>query len=269
SWTSGTPKEKNFLGYEGLETQAIAGIGVHRMRCDTNVMSEFSDYKDLFDYAFPTVAVPERYDVEHAGLAIAAYERTLLANESPWQLWLNGSSTALSDHQKEGAYYFFSKAECYKCHTGPALNSMEFHALGMGDLDGPGIYGTSVDDLEKKGRGGFTNKQEDMYKFKVPQLYNLKDSKFYGHGGSFTSVHDVIMYKNKGQAENEDVPEDKLADEFHPLNLTSEEISAITDFIENGLRDPNLSRYQPYALPSGNCFPNNDALSKIDLGCIP
>ncbi|NNK80142.1 MAG: cytochrome-c peroxidase, partial [Flavobacteriales bacterium] len=30
-WTAGTPKETNNLGYEGVETQAIAGLGVHRM----------------------------------------------------------------------------------------------------------------------------------------------------------------------------------------------------------------------------------------------
>ena len=38
--------------------------------------------------------------------------------------------------QMRGALLFFGKAKCSTCHTGPALNSMSFHALGMKDLDG-------------------------------------------------------------------------------------------------------------------------------------
>ena len=38
-------------------------------------------------------------------------------------------------------------------------------------------------------------------------------------------------------------------------------------FLENGLRDPNLNRYQPEEVLSGNCFPNNDQQSKAELGC--
>ncbi|MEM6723044.1 MAG: cytochrome-c peroxidase, partial [Bacteroidota bacterium] len=105
------------------------------------------------------------------------------------------------------------------------------------------------------------------FKFKVPQLYNLKDSPFYGHGSTFTSVEDVVAYKNAGIAENTSVPAGQLASSFQPLNLTEYEIYQITAFVEDALYDPDLLRYTPNTLPSGLCFPNNDLDSKADLGC--
>ena len=63
------------------------------------------------------------------------------------------------------------------------------------------------------------------------------------------------------------VPDSQLSPEFKPLNLTEEEIDDITAFLETGLRDPNLVRYVPESILSGQCFPNNDPLSRMDLGC--
>jgi cytochrome c peroxidase len=128
------------------------------------------------------------------------------------------------------------------------------------------ISNVNPNDGAHKGRGGFTKKAEDMYKFKVPQLYNLKDSPFYGHGASFSSIREVVEYKNNGIKENMNVADEQLSPEFKPLNLSEEEISQITIFLENALRDPELHRYVPKSLPSGLGFPNNDQQSRIDLG---
>ena len=267
-WTTGTPKVDNVLGYEGLETQAIAGLKVHRL-IDNEEFLMTSGYKELFDAAFPDLFEHQRYNREQMGRAIAAYERTLLANEAPFQKWLQGDQTAMSDAEKRGAILFFDKAECNGCHTGPALNVMEFHALGMNDLHdcGEPVFRTPFDDPAILGRGGFTREEEDMFKFKVPQLYNLADSPFYGHGSSFRTIREVIAYKNAGIPENPNVPESQLSPAFKPLNLTASEIDDITTFLESGLRDPNLERYVPESILSGQCFPNNDPLSKADLGC--
>ena len=264
-WTEVTPIATNNLGFEGVETQAIAGLSVHRMECDTALIYN-TEYQQRFDQVFSNVPAPERYDLEQAGLAIAAYERTLLANRSPFQRYLRGETGAMSSHQKQGALLFFGKANCVSCHNGPALNSMEFHALGTGDLLGEGVHRESADDPAHRGRGSFTGKAEDDYKFKVPQLYNLKDSPFYGHGGTFRSVQEVIEYKNRGQAENSQVPKSQLAEEFTPLNLSEEEVQQLTDFIENALYDPDLMRYVPESIPSGQSFPNNDEQSRNDMG---
>lgn len=268
-WTPGTPIAVNELGFEGTEVQAIAGLSVHRfgLSIDEEFIST-TEYKELFDVAFQSTSVDERYTPVTAGLAIAAYERTLLANRSPFQRWLNGDEDAMTRDQKRGATLFF-KNNCVDCHTGPALSSMEFHAYGMKDLvDNSTAINVSHDDGANLGRGGFTKKSEDNYKFKVPQLYNLKDSPFYGHGSSFTSIKDVVEYKNEGISENPLVPEDQLSQSFHSLGLTNNEITLITEFIKEGLYDPDLKRYEPTSLPSGQCFPNNDALSRVDLQCF-
>lgn len=161
---------------------------------------------------------------------------------------------------------FFGKAKCYECHNGPALNSEAFYALGMNDLAGANVHGV-IDEATKKGRGGFTNKTEDNYKYKVPQLYNLADVNFLGHGGNFTTVKDVITYKNNGVKQNSIVTTDALSDKFKPLGLNNEEIDLLTIFIEKSLYDNDLKRYNPTALPTGLCFPNADPVSREDMGC--
>lgn len=261
-----SPLQTNALGFEGLETQAIAGMGVHRMDC-TPEMVEAGGYQSMFDAAFPDIPAPERYELQQAGLAIAAYERTLLADEAPFQRWLRGDHQAMSKAEKRGAITFFETANCAKCHTGPALNSMEFYAYGMNDLDGNQVVNYDPENPAHIGRGGFTKDARDDYKFKVPQLYNLADSPFYGHGASFSSIRQLVEYKNAGRAENEHVPATQLSNEFKPLHLSQEEIDDLILFIEYSLRDPNLKRYEPEALPTDNCFPNSDETSKIDLGC--
>ena len=264
-WTAGTPKETNHLGFEGVETQAIAGLTVHRMNVTEQLVTDLG-YKDMFDAAFADVPVEDRYTVRNAGLAIAAFERTLLTNEAPFQLWLRGDSNALSDDAKRGAILFFGKAQCFSCHNGPSLASMEFAAIGIKDLEGDNILG-SIDDPTRKGRGGFTQNPVDNYKFKVPQLYSIVYNGFFGHGASFNSVEDIIAYKNDAIKENSNVPNGALDSRFIPLELTDEELSQLTLFIEVGLNDTNLSRYTPNAILSGNCFPNNDDVSRVDLGC--
>ncbi len=268
AWTEGTPKAVNHLGYQGIETQAIAGQTVHRMMIDMAFIED-NNYSEYFEKAFPDLPIEESVDIEHAGLAIAAYERTLLANEAPFQKWLAGNSNAMSDLEKEGAILFFGEAKCVNCHTGPALAQMDFHALGLKDLHQiPELtFKTSPDNVENLGRGGFTGVDEDKYKFKVPQLYNLVDSPFLGHGSSMRSVREIIEYKNRGVKENENVPDEYMSPSFQPKGLSDEEITALTAFIEQSLRDPNLRRYEPSSILSGNCFPFNDPMAKNHLGC--
>jgi cytochrome c peroxidase len=149
-------------------------------------------YRAMFDEAFPDLPAGRRYSRVAAALAIAANERTVLASQAPFQLWLRGERSAMSSGEKAGALLFLGKAGCHSCHTGPALNSMRFEALRMRDLyQLPGVFNSSADSVHNEGRGGFTDRPEDVNAFKVPQLYNLADARFYGHGGSFTSLREV------------------------------------------------------------------------------
>ncbi len=263
-WTIGTPKEVNNLGFEGLETQAIAGLTVHRLTIDATLLDNLG-YKVLFDEAFPDVDVNERYTQKYAGLAIAAYERIVVANKAPFQKWLQGETEAMTENEKKGAIIFFDKGKCYQCHNGPSLANMEFAALGMKDLEGSGVIGKPVDEATKKGRGGFTKNPEDDYKFKVPQLYSIKYNGFFGHGSSFNSIKEIVEYKNKAVKENLNVPDSQLDHRFKPLNLTEEEIDLLVLFVEKGLDDKELDRYVPDNVLSNNCIPNNDPQSQVDI----
>jgi cytochrome c peroxidase len=262
-WSPGGPRETNWLGFHGVETQAIAGLGVHRMgSLNRTLVGQNAEYVALWQLAFPDQPV----DVVRAGLAIAAYERSLLANRAPFQEWLRGRSHSMSDLEKEGAILFFGEAECVACHTGPALNSMSFHALGMADLAGPDVAFDPRDLPEPLGRGEFSDRPEEAYTFKTPQLYNLAEAGFLGHGASFSDIRSVIVYKNQGVPETQ-IPADALSTHFRPLALDDRQIDALTAFVSTSLRDPDLARYVPGRLPSGQCFPVNDEVSRSDLGC--
>ena len=259
--------EVNHLGLDGLEAQNIEGTITHRMSTDDYLLDTLN-YRPLFNRAFPDFEGEARYGRVAMSFALSAYIRSLIPNEAPWQEWLRGDREAMSDQQKRGAQLFFGKAGCYRCHNGPALNGNSFHAVGVNDLcDVPGARRTGLDDTRNLGRGDFTRREEDLYKFKVPQVYNTKDMPFYFHGSSKNNLRDVVEYFNEGLAENDRVPAANLSEFFHPLELTQTEIDDLTEFLAEGLYDANLQRYVPEQTLSGQCFPNNDAQSRADMGC--
>jgi len=259
--------EVNFLGLDGLEAQNIEGTVTHRMSTDAYLLDTLG-YRRFFDRAFPDFEGEARYGRIAMSFALSAYIRTLLPNQAPWQDWLRGDLEALTEPQKRGAQLFFGKAGCYRCHNGPALNGNSFHAVGVNDLcDIPSALRTSADDTRNLGRGDFTRRDEDLYKFKVPQLYNVKDMPFYFHGSSKQDLREVVEYFNDGVIENQRVPARNVSDFFHPLNLSEQEITDLTDFLAEGLYDANLQRYVPEEVLSGNCFPNSDERSRADMGC--
>lgn len=249
-----------------LEGQNIEGLKTHRMLFTKEIV-ETLGYKQLFDDAFPNVPVSERYTRKTASFALSAYLRALTTDEAPFQLWLKGDESAMSDEQKRGGTLFFGKLGCSGCHSEPNLGSMQFAALGTKDLFENGGLRTSVTDRRNLGRGGFTGRIEDMYKFRVPQLYNLGDSGPYFHGGSKQTLEDVVRYFNNGVPENTRVPKGQLSYFLSPLGMTEQEIKDLTAFLRDGLHDPNLKRFVPDKVISGMCFPNNDNLSRDDMKC--
>ena len=272
--TPDTPKVANETQLSGIEVQAIAGSGVHRMEIgEDSILTTNDEYIQMVTDAVlsnPTFA--ERSLEQVAALSIAAFERTVLANQAPFQRWLRGDETAMAPSEIRGAKVFFGEGNCSACHTGPALSSPVgasademFMAVGFADLDIYNVIHGEVPDNARLGRGGFTGNEEDNYKFKIPPLYNLAQSDFFGHGNSFYSVRQVVEYKNEAIPDNKDVGD--LDPRFVPLGLNEQQIDDLVQFIEVSLRDDNLERYQPESLPSGKCIINDDVSSRIDLGC--
>lgn len=267
-WNQDTLIAINHKGFEGLEANNQRALIVHRQVINKELMAKLG-YTHMFDAAFPEYPVDKRYSLETGALAIAAYFRTIFTDQAPFQKYLKGDQNAITENQKKGAILFFGKAGCVNCHKSPSFNSMEFQAVGVKNLfqSGYEVFRTDPTDARNFGRGGFTKREEDMFKYKVPQLYNLKDVGFYFHGASKTSLRDVVEYFNKAVPENPDVPTSQLSSFFRPLNLNSQEIDDLTDFLANALFDPNLDRYKPVRTMSGLCFPNNDPQARTDQGC--
>ncbi len=256
----------NHQNLGNLEGQNIEGLKTHRMLYNEETITD-GGYKKMFDEAFPDIPVKDRYNRKTASFALSAYLRALVTDEAPFQLWLKGQNKAMTDQQKKGAILFFGKVGCNSCHNKPNLGSMQFAALGLKDLFENGGLKTSIADRRNLGRGGFTGEKDDMFKFRVPQLYNLGDSGPYFHGGSKKTLEEVVRYFNNGIPENPRVPAEQISYFLKPLGLTEEEIQDLTVFLKEGLRDPNLKRYVPESVLSGKCFPNNDPLSKDDMKC--
>ena len=267
-WNQDTLININHKGFEGLEANNQRALIVHRQVINKPLMDKLG-YTPLFDAAFPEYKAENRYTRETGALAIAAYFRTIFTNQAPFQKWLKGDLQAMNAEQKKGAILFFGKAGCVNCHKSPSFNAMEFQAVGVKNLFQSGfeVFRTDASDARNFGRGGFTKRAEDMHKYKVPQLYNLKDVGFYFHGASKQSLRSVVEYFNRAVPDNPDVPQSQISEFFKPLNLTSEEIDLVTAFLSDGLFDPNLERYMPSKTMSGLCFPNNDTQSKLDMGC--
>jgi cytochrome c peroxidase len=270
-WNQDTLIAINHEGRMGLEANNERALIVHRQVINKAVCDSLG-YTPMFNEAFPNVPVNERYSLKYGAFAIAAYFRTILTNQAPFQKWLKGDKSAMTDSQKKGAQLFFGKAGCANCHNSPSLNSIphKFFAIGVKDLYQMypySVFRTGPTEGRVFGRGGFTKKTEDMFKFKVPQLYNMKDIGFYFHGSSKRSLRDVVEYFNNGIPENPAVPASQISGLFRPLGMNNSEMNFLVDFLENGLDDPNLKRYVPTQVMSNNCFPNNDVISRRDMGC--
>jgi cytochrome c peroxidase len=265
-WEDNPAFHGNKEGFQGIEAQNFEGMKLHRLSMTPESAGELG-YKELFDASFPEYSEEERYSTQTAALAISAYIRTIFPNEAPFQKWLKGEEFAMSSQEKKGAILFFDKAGCINCHKTPGLSSLEYHAIGVDDMYQRPSFGTSSEDIRNLGRASYTGNTEDNYKFKVPQLYNLSDTPFYFHGSSYTDLRELVIYFDQAIPENQNVPESQISNLFVPLNLTDEEIDNLTSFLNRSLRDPSLERYYPDQVLSGNCFPNADFQSRMDLGC--
>jgi cytochrome c peroxidase len=256
----------NHTGYVGLEAQNIEAFELHRLEINERVLDHYG-YRAYYDAAFPDFPEEERYSPVTSSFAISAFLRTMLSNKAPFQQWLKGERSAMTESQKEGALLFFGKARCHSCHNTPALSSMTFHRLGTTDMYEIGGLNTGPDDPRNLGRGMFTGIEEDNYKFKVPQLYNLKDYAAFFHGSSKTTIEEVVKFKLHARSENPNVTDEMLSPYFRPLGITNVQIDQLIDFLTNGLYDPEPLRYLPASVLSGNCIPNNDQMSKSQIGC--
>jgi cytochrome c peroxidase len=131
------------------------------------------------------------YNISFLDIAksIAAFIRQDFAiPETRFSNFVNGEDT-LSDVEVEGAYLFFGKGKCVVCHSGPYFSNFNFYAIGFPQL-GFGRNGFGVD----YGRYNVTHDPADLYKFRVPPLWNVDNTGPYGHSGSVATLTAAITH---------------------------------------------------------------------------
>lgn len=170
-------------------------------------------YVQQFQAAFAGPVTAERI-----AQAIAAFERTLLAAETPYDLFRNGRATAMDDQMSRGSSVFFSRANCGDCHIAKVLTDHQFHDTGIGAAP---------------------------KKIRTPMLRDLERTAPYMHDGSLATLKDVVEYYDRGGNQR-----DGLDIRMRPLKLTKQEKVDLLYFLRAGLR----SR----AYPAGELSPGVD-----------
>lgn len=123
--------------------------------------------------------------------AIAEFEKSLITPNSRFDLYLKGDKGAISAQEKLG-YEKFKEKACATCHTGVILGGRSFEYLDIygdyfGDRSKEIAYNSDDDGLK-----GFTGKDEDLHKFKVPGLRNVALTAPYFHDGTFQTLEEAV-----------------------------------------------------------------------------
>ena len=185
-----------------------------------------SDPTYLADFEKAFGPGPVTYD--KAGKAIAAFERTIISANSPFDRYMyGGDQTALSESAKRGLEVFrdAKKGNCAVCHTIEEKHALftdnKYHNLGVG-VD-------TKRELADLGRFKETNVDADRGAFKTPSLRNIALTAPYMHDGSLNTLKDVIDFYIGGGNSNE--WRDK---EIHELGfLSGQERQDLQAFLES------------------------------------
>lgn len=145
--------------------------------------------------------------------ALASYVRTILSGDSPYDRYLAGDKSALTEQQRAGLRLFRGKAGCAVCHLGPNFSDEKFHNTGVGWP-------------HDEGRSSVSKREQDRGAFKTPSLREAARTPPYMHDGSLATLDEVVDYYDKGGTSNP-----VLDPEIRKLNLTPAEKAALVAFL--------------------------------------
>jgi cytochrome c peroxidase len=241
-------------------------------------------YLDLFMDAYPG-EIQQASDITyvHAANAIAAFEANAWRfDNSPYDRYLRGDSTAMSTEARQGMNVFYGKGGCGECHSGPFQTDQEFHAIAMPQIGagkGDNLPGYS-DGHDDFGRERVTGDSFNRFQFRTPSLRNIVISAPYGHAGAFNTLRAVVEHHldavnslnnyDQQQAVMPSRPdldakdfivmddEDRRnaiadANEIEPVKLKEKDIDALIAFLQ-ALTDPaalDMRSDVPSSVPSG------------------
>ena len=190
------------------------------------------EYVAMFESAYGLGA--DEITPEAVTRALAAFQRTLISDDSPFDRYAAGDLDALSPQQRRGLAIFRSGAtRCFECHGAPTFASDTFRVVGV-DSDDPGRAGVVDDGL--------------FGAFKVPTLRNIALSAPYMHDGSMSTLEEVIDFYAGGGGRAHGF--EKVDVFVNPFELTDQERADLLSFLY-ALTDESGLPQIPAAVPSG------------------
>jgi cytochrome c peroxidase len=178
-------------------------------------------YAALFAEAFPGRGITR----ESLGEALAAYERTLISGDSPFDRWrYAGDAAALDASAARGFALFTGRAGCVGCHRLGEREALftddAFHDTGVGAAAearaaaralrvelAPGqvveLAGSLVAPLGEPpqpdlGRFEVTGDPADRHRYRTPSLRNVALTAPYMHDGSLATLEEVVAFYDRG-----------------------------------------------------------------------
>ena len=174
-----------------LEEQALGPIENpiemgQKMAVLVTNLEDIPEYKESFKKVFGT-------GVTKQGIAkaIAAFERTVLTGNSPYDQYQAGKKDAMTEAQIRGME-LFEEVGCATCHTPPLFSNYRYYNAGVGmDKENP-----------DEGRKIVTGKDRDLGKFRTPPLREVAGTAPYFHDGSAETLEDAVALMAQGGKDN-------------------------------------------------------------------
>jgi cytochrome c peroxidase len=232
-----------------LEEQSLAPFtnpiehGLKNHQAIVDVIKQDTRYQQQFKNVFN--ASTKAITINQVTQAIASFERTLIAGNSPFDRYHFGmEQAAISESAARGSRIFRRKGNCAVCHEISLNNALftdnRFYNIGVGfkHLDSvldELIAGKNSDELElstvqrsELGRFNVTKVTADLGKFKTPTLRNIALTAPYMHDGSIKTLKDVIEHYDKGGEKNQFIDA-----KIFPLHLSPQEKADLLAFLQS------------------------------------
>ncbi len=180
-------------------------------------------YPEMFALAFGSADItPARL-----AMAIATYQRTLIADQAPLDAHLAGTPS-LTPLELQGQQLFQSN-DCAFCHSGPLMTDGRFHYIGVRPV------------AEDPGRGAFDSDPAMLGRMLTPGLRGLADRAPYMRNGRFETIEDVVEFYNRGG----DFNAPNKASQVRSRNWSQAQKTALAAFLRRPLTDPRVTAELP------------------------
>ena len=207
-------------------------------------LAAIPEYLEHFATVFGDAEVsPSAVTFERVTFALAAFERTLVSQNSRYDLYARGDRHALSEAERRGLNVFRSLAtRCFECHNLPTFANPDFKVIGVPDPED-----LASPDL---GRSEIAGGNAYDRAFKVPTLRNVALTAPYMHNGAFETLSEVIDFYALGGGRGEGLDLPNLDDKIRPFALTAVQKGDLIAFL-HALTDESAKPEIPESVPSG------------------